>query len=123
MGGQVDVGAQRAGLIAAAPAGDGTDALVDLLSRDGANFYAEDSAAAGERERRYLRAYSLVALLMRDREGQAGLHAVLAAQAASPCVPVAAESLLDHAYAGGLPKLAGDWAVFMRDPPRDIRAY
>jgi hypothetical protein len=57
MGGQVDIGAQRAGLVGAAPGGDGGEALIDLLAREGADFYAETSAA-GERERRYLRAYA-----------------------------------------------------------------
>lgn len=122
MGGQIDVGAQRAGLIGAAPGGDGSDALVDLLSREGADFYAE-TTAAGERERRYLRAYALVALLMRDRAGQSALAGALAAQAMSPCEPVAAEKVLDAGYPGGLPGLAQQWSAFMRDPPRDVRSY
>lgn len=122
MGGQVDVGAQRAGLVGAAPAGDGSEALVDLLAREGADFYAEITAA-GERERRYLRAYALIALLMRDRAGQSALGGVLAAQAMSPCAPVAAEKVFDAGYPGGLPGLARQWSAFMRDPPRDIRSY
>jgi hypothetical protein len=122
MGGQIDVGAQRAGLIGAAPGGDGSEALVDLLSREGADFYAE-TTAAGERDRRYLRAYALIALLMRDRAGQSALSGTLSAQAMSPCEPVAAEKVLDAGYPGGLPELARQWAAFMRDPPRDIRSY
>lgn len=122
MGGQIDVGAQRSGLIAAAPGGDGSDALVDLLSREGADFYAE-ATAAGERDRRYLRAYALIALLMRDRAGQAALAGTLTAQAMSPCEPVAAEKVLDAGYPGGLPELARQWTAFMRDPPREIRSY
>jgi hypothetical protein len=122
MGGQIDVGAQRAGLIGAAPGGDGSEALVDLLSREGADFYAENTAA-GERERRYLRAYALIALLMRDRAGQSALEGVLTAQALSPCVPVAAEKVLDAGYSGGLSGLAREWTAFMHDPPRDIRSY
>ncbi|HEU4664816.1 MAG TPA: hypothetical protein VFS55_12385, partial [Dokdonella sp.] len=122
MGGQIDVGAQRQGMIAAAPGGDGSEALVDLLSREGGDFYTE-TVAAGERERRYQRAYSLVATLMRDREGRLALQRVLAEQAAAPCVPVAAERTLDAHYPGGLARLAADWAAFMRDPPNDIRAY
>jgi hypothetical protein len=122
MGGQVDVGAQRAGLVGAAPAGDGSEALVDLLAREGADFDAEITAA-GERERRYLRAYALIALLMRDRAGQSALGGVLAAQAMSPCAPVAAEKVFDAGYPGGLPGLARQWSAFMRDPPRDIRSY
>lgn len=122
MGGQVDVGGQRTAMIGAAPGGDGSEALVDLLAREGSGFYTE-ALAAGERERRYLRAYSLVALLMRDREGRAALQGVLAAQAGTPCVPVAAERLLDAAYPGGLRRLAAEWSAFMRNPPDDIRAY
>ena len=122
MGGQIDVGAQRAGLIGAAPGGDGGEALVDLLSREGADFYAE-ATAAGERERRYLRAYALIALLMRDRAGRSALAGTLAAQAMSPCEPVAAEKVLDAGYPGGLPGLARQWTALMRDPPRDIRSY
>jgi len=122
MGGQIDVGAQRTGLIGAAPGGDGSEALVDLLAREGADFYAEN-VAPGERERRYLRAYALIALLMRDHAGQAALGGVLAAQAMSPCVPVAAEKVFDAGYPGGLSGLAREWAAFMRNPPRDIRSY
>jgi hypothetical protein len=122
MGGQIDVGAQRTGLVGAAPGGDGSEALVDLLAREGADFYAE-TTAAGERERRYLRAYALIALLMRDRAGQSALGGVLAAQAMSPCAPVAAEKVFDAGYPGGLSGLARQWAAFMRDPPRDIRSY
>ena len=122
MGGQIDVGAQRGGLVGAAPGGDGSEALVDLLAREGADFYAE-TTAAGERERRYLRAYALIALLMRDRAGQSALAGVLAAQAMSPCEPVAAEKVFDAGYPGGLPGLARQWTAFMRDPPRDIRSY
>ena len=98
------------------------EALVDLLAREGADFYAEN-VAPGERERRYLRAYALIGLLMRDRAGQAALGGVLAAQAMSPCMPVAAEKVFDAAYPGGLSGLAREWTVFMRNPPRDIRSY
>ncbi|MGN6518413.1 MAG: DUF4124 domain-containing protein [Dokdonella sp.] len=122
MGGQVDVGAQRQAMIAAAPGGDGSEALVDLLSREGGDFYTE-TVAAGERERRYQRAYALVALLMRDREGRLALRTVLDRQASAPCMPVAAERSLDADYPGGLRRLAVDWTAFMRNPPDDIRAY
>jgi hypothetical protein len=122
MGGQVDVGEQRQGMIAAAPGGDGSEALVDLLSREGGDFYTE-TVAAGERERRYLRAYSLVALLMRDREGRLALQGVLSAQAQAPCTPIAAERVLDAGYPGGLGRLAAEWTAFMRSPPSDVRAY
>ncbi len=121
MGGQVDVGAQRAMLIESVPR-DGNDALVDLLAREGSAFYAA-AADARERDRRYQQAYGLVAVLMRDAAGQAALRAVLDAQAAAPCVAVAAETILDAKYPGGLARLAGEWLAFLRDPPTDVRAY
>ncbi len=122
MGGQIDIGADRAAMTGAAPAGDGSDALVDLLARDGASFYAV-AADASSREQRYLRAYALVALLMRDAAGRAALAAVLAMQHADPCRSVAVENLLDTRYPGGLPALATAWAAFMRSPPAAIQAY
>ena len=128
LGGQIDLGADRSAIIAAAPDGDGGDALVDLLARDGAQFYATDDAgpvagAAPERERRYLRAYALAVALIRDAPGRAALAAVLARQRADPCRPVAAESLLDAQYPGGLHALALAWAAFMRAPPAAIQAW
>lgn len=122
LGGQIDIGADRSAIIGAAPAGDGADALVDLLARDGADFYAAD-AGASVREQRYLRAYALVALLMRDGPGRAALTAVLSSQRADPCRPVAAENLLDASYPGGLVALAPAWSSFMRAPPQAIQAY
>ena len=122
MGGQIDIGADRNAMIGAAPGGDGSDALVDLLARDGANFYTT-TAEKSNREQRYLRAYSLVALLMRDASGRAALAAVLATQHADPCRPVAAENVLDANYPGGLSVLAGAWAAFMRAPPAAVKAY
>ncbi|MBO9663089.1 DUF4124 domain-containing protein [Dokdonella sp.] len=122
LGGQIDVGAGRPAIVAAAPDGDGSDALVDLLARDGEVFYAMDADATA-RERRYLRAYALVAVLMRDAPGRAALADVLARQRADPCRAVAAERILDERYPGGLSALAGAWSGFMRDPPGDIRAY
>ena len=122
MGGQIDVGSDRAALVAAAPAGDGGDALVDLLARDGANFYVT-SGDTPSREQRYLRAYALVASLMRDAPGRAALAALLAAQHADPCRSVAAENVLDSRYPSGLPALAGAWASFMRSPPAGIQTY
>lgn len=122
MGGQIDIGADRAALVGAAPGGDGSDALVDLLARDGPNFYAT-SADTSSREQRYLRAYGLVALLMRDAPGRAALAAVLAAQHADPCRAVAAEKVLDTHFPRGLPALAAAWAAFMRSPPAAIQAY
>jgi len=117
MGGQVDIAADRTSLIGAAPAGDGTEALVELLALVGPDFYAAD------RERRYLRAYALVALLMRDAAGTAALHEVLARQKSDPCRPVSVEAVLDARYPGGLSALAADWAAFLRDPPVSVRAY
>jgi hypothetical protein len=117
MGGQIDIGADRAGLVGAAPAGDGGDALVELLALTGPDFYAAD------RERRYLQAYALVAVLMRGSAEAAALRDVLAAQRGDPCVPVAAETLIEHRYPGGLAALSRDWAELLRQPPPSIRAY
>jgi uncharacterized protein DUF4124 len=117
MGGQVDVGADRNGLRGAAPAGDGSDALVELLALSGPAFYAAD------RERRYLEAYALVAVLMRGGEATAALHDVLVRQRADPCVPVQAETLIDARYPGGLAALTRDWVGLLRDPPASVRAY
>jgi hypothetical protein len=117
MGGQVDIAADRSSLVGAAPKGDGTEALVELLSLTGPDFYAAD------RDRRYLRAYALVALLMRDAAGTAALHDVLARQQADPCLPVSVEAALDTRYPGGLAALAADWAAFLRNPPDSVRSY
>ena len=117
MGGQIDVGADRSMLIGAAPAGDGSDALVDLLALSGTDFYAAD------RDRRYLQAYALVAVLMRGSAETAALHEVLVRQRAEPCVPVEAEKVLDERYPGGLAALARDWAASLREPPASVRAY
>ncbi len=122
LGGQVDIGVDRKAIVTAAPAGDGTDALVDLLARDGADFYAVDGDSSG-RELRYLRAYALVAMLIRDALGRNALTAVLTAQREDPCHPVAVESILDTRYPGGLRTLAAGWANFMRAPPAAIQAY
>lgn len=121
MGGQVDVGARRADLVKAAPVNAG-EAIVDLLAREGEGFYVA-AADPHERDWRYQQAFALVAVLMRDAPGQIALRAVLDAQAASPCVPVAAEALLDARYPGGLERLSAEWVAFMRDPPTDVRAY
>jgi len=107
--------AERRALIAAAPAGDGSEALVDLLARDGRAFYG--SEAGSTREQRYRRAHALVALLMQRPVTREVLADVLAAQRLDPCRPVALERLLDQHYPGGLAALAGDWAAFMRKPP------
>jgi hypothetical protein len=121
MGGQVDFRPDRAALIAAAPAGDGSEALVDLLARDGPAFYAGDPGST--REQRYRRAHALVALLMQHGEGRAVLAELLAAQRADPCVPIVLEELLDARYGGGLRRLAADWAAFMRKPPTGTSRY
>lgn len=121
MGGQIDVGARRVELLKAVPA-DAGDAMVDLLAREGSGFYA-NAADAHERDRRYLQAYALIAVLMRDAPGQRALRTVLDSQAAAPCVPIAAESVLDASYPGGLARLSAEWIAFMRAPPTDVRAY
>lgn len=117
MGGQIDMAADHDGLISAAPAGDGSEELVELMALAGTDFYGED------RDRRYLRAYALIALLMRDTAGTAALHGLLARQQAEPCVPVRAEAILEESYPGGLRALAADWASFLRNPPLSVRAY
>jgi hypothetical protein len=117
MGGAIDIAADRSALLASAPAGDGSDALVELLSLAGSDFYAAD------RDRRYERAYALIATLLQNPDGTAALHEVLARQKADPCVPVAAEAILEARYPGGLNGLAADWARFLRDPPASVRTY
>ncbi len=117
MGGAIDFAADRAGLVAAAPPDDGSEALVELLALAGPDFYAAD------RDRRYERAYALVALLLRNPEGTAALHEVLVRQKADPCVPVAAEAILEARYPGGLSALAADWSRFLHDPPASVRTY
>ncbi|MEO7875138.1 MAG: DUF4124 domain-containing protein [Dokdonella sp.] len=121
-GGEVDVGADRSALMRAAPTGNATDALVDLLARDGAAFYGNASGTS-EREQRYLRAYALVALLMRGAPERAALSAILQRQRMAPCVPVSTERILDERYPGGLAALTTDWLTFMRNPSDAIRTY
>ena len=117
MGGQVDIDADRKGLLGAAPAGDAGDALVELLALSGPDFYA------GDHDRRYLQAYALVAVLMRGGEATAALHEVLVHQREDPCVPVRAETVIDARYPGGLAVLARDWATQLREPPASVRSY
>jgi hypothetical protein len=117
MGGAIDFAADRSALVAAAPPGDGNEALVELLALAGQDFYAAD------REQRYERAYALVALLLSNPDGAAALHDVLARQKADPCVPVQAEAILEHRYPGGLGALAADWTRFLHDPPATVRTY
>ena len=121
-GGKVVVGAGPAALQRAAASSDPGEALVDLLAREGAAFYAADTAVSS-RDSRYLRAYALVALLMGDAQGRAALAGVLAAQRAEPCRPVAAEQVLDEAFPGGLAALARAWNGFMQAPPDTVRTY
>lgn len=117
MGAQVVVDDTREGLRDAAFATDGAEEIVDLLARDGADFYA-----AG-REQRYRRAFALVAVLMARPEGRHALGAVLVAQRADPCRPVGAGRILDRNYPGGLATLAAEWARWLRDPVRSTQAY
>lgn len=122
LGGQIEVGAGREAIRGAAASGDDGEALVDLLAREGEVFYALDAGAAA-REQRYLRAYALIAVLMRDAPGRAALTELLARQRADPCRTVAAERVLEERYPGGLAGLARAWSVFLRNPPDDVRAY
>jgi len=61
--------------------------------------------------------------LMRGTEGRTALAALLAAQHADPCHPVASERVLEQRFPGGIEALATTWAAFMRNPPDDIQAY
>ncbi|HJT99477.1 MAG TPA: hypothetical protein VJ696_14260, partial [Rhodanobacteraceae bacterium] len=61
--------------------------------------------------------------LMQGAAPIAALHDVLARQRAEPCRPIAAESVLEARYPGGLRALAGDWAAFMRNVPATVRTY
>ena len=123
LGGQIDVGAGHAAIATAAPTGDGGDELVDLLAREDLAFYAAEGDANPVREQRYLRAYALVALLMRSDEGRRALAAVLHAQQGDPCRPVVVEAILQREYPGGLGALATAWSTSMRVPAVDVRAY
>ncbi|MBZ0222572.1 MAG: DUF4124 domain-containing protein [Dokdonella sp.] len=122
MGGQVDIGSERTALLAAAPDGDGAEALVDLLAPEGEAFYLAGSAMAA-REMRYRRAFALVAMLMGSSEGRNALGGLLRQQAAEPCTPVAPERWFEQHFPGGLPALAQSWQGFMRSPPQEVRAY
>jgi hypothetical protein len=110
----------RRALTAAADTGDGAAALIDLLAREGRDFYV---TGEGARERMYVRAYALIALLIRSAEGRAALAAAIAAQHADPCRPLPLEGVLDQRYPGGLGALATAWTAFMRDPPDSVQAY
>lgn len=123
MGGQIDLGRERARLLADAPGGDGGEALVDLLAPAGEDFYLVGGTSAVPREARYRRAFALVAMLMGSAPGRATLTGLLAAQVAQPCAPVASERWLDEHHPGGLAALARDWAAFMRSPPTEVRTY
>jgi hypothetical protein len=123
LGGQIDVGAGHGAVAAAAPTGNGDEELVDLLAREDLAFYAAEGDATPVREQRYLRAYALVALLMRSGEGRRALAAVLHAQQADPCRPVVVEAILQREYPGGLQALAAAWSLSMRVPEVDVRAY
>lgn len=123
LGGQIDVGAGHGAVAGAAPAGNGDEELVDLLAREDLAFYAAEGDAVPVREQRYLRAYALVALLMRSGEGRRALASVLHAQQADPCRPVVVETILQREYPGGLSALAAAWSLSMRVPEVDVRAY
>ncbi len=117
MGAQISFAPDRAALISAQPGDQAEDALVDLLAREGSQFYAD------KRETRYLHAYALVALLMGDGAGRAALARVLAAQQASPCEPANVAEILDQQYPQGLRGLARQWARWLADPPNAVLAF
>jgi hypothetical protein len=117
MGAQISISESRRSLATARIDGDGKNELVELLAREGSAFYG-----AGQ-EQRYLRAFSLVAMLMQTPAGRSALAAVLAAQRKQPCSPIMAESFLDAGYPGGLDAMATAWAAWLRDPPASVQAF
>lgn len=123
MGGQIDLGRERAALLANAPGDDGGEALVDLLAPEEADFYRVGATGPAGREQRYRRAFALVAMLMGSGSGRATLAGLLAAQAARPCDAVASERWFAQHHRGGLATLAREWVAFMRNPPDGVRTY
>jgi hypothetical protein len=117
MGAQISISESRRSLASARIDGDGKNELIELLARDGIAFYG-----AGQ-EQRYLRAFSLVAMLMQTPAGRTALAAVLAAQRKQPCSPIRAENILDSDYPGGLDAMAATWAAWLRDPPSSVQAF
>jgi HAMP domain-containing protein len=117
MGAQISISESRRSLSSARIEGDGKNELVELLARDGIGFYG-----AGQ-EQRYLRAFSLVAMLMQTPSGRIALSAVLAAQRKQPCTPIQAEAILDSDYPGGLDAMAMAWAAWLRAPPSSVQAF
>ena len=116
-GAQVAIEESKRSLASARIGGDGRDELIDLLAREGPDFYGTGQ------EQRYLRAFALVAVLMRTAPGRAALGAVLESQREAPCLPVKVEKILDARYPGGLIMLAASWAAWLGDPPKDVQAY
>lgn len=117
MGAQVSIAESARSLEVARIKGDGQAELIELLAHEGADFYTEGQ------QQRYLRAYTLIAMLMDSGPGRAALAAVLAAQRGQPCLPVKAEAILDSRYPGGLTALARDWVTWLGDPPRSVRSW
>jgi hypothetical protein len=117
MGAQISISESRRSLASARIDGDGKNELVELLARDGIDFYG-----AGQ-EQRYVRAFGLVAMLMQTPAGRTALAAVLAAQRKEPCSTIRAESILDSGYPGGLDAMAAAWATWLRDPPSTVQAF
>ncbi len=117
MGAQIAIAESRRSLASATIEGDGQDELVDLLTREGTSFYSDGQ------EKRYLRAFGLVAMLMQTPSGRAALSAVLSAQREHPCVPVKAERILDQHFPGGLKAMALAWAGWLNNPPASVQAF
>lgn len=117
MGAQFAIGEQLRSVTDVDLEQDGPEALVDLLAREGPDFYGP------LQERNYLRAFALVAVMMDSGSGRAALGAVLAAQRQNPCQPVKAEVILDHGYPGGLAALARAWADWLLNPPRRVVSF
>jgi hypothetical protein len=117
MGAQISISESRRSLATARIEGDGKNELVELLARDGNAFYG-----AGQ-EQRYVRAFSLVAMLMQTPAGRSALAGLLAAQRKQPCAPIMAETFLDAGYPGGLDAMAAAWAAWLRDPSASVQAF
>ena len=106
--GHAAVALQQA-LVDAAP-DDPEQAWVDLLASESLHFHRD------EREKSYLRAYALVAVLMADGSGRRTLAGIMQAQRRQPCVPVAWELEIAAHHPGGLTALMNDWQGFMNSP-------
>lgn len=117
MGAQVSIAESPRSFGVARIEGDGQAELIDLLAREGADFYTEGQ------QQRYLRSYALIAMLMENEPGRAALAAILTSQRRQPCQSVKAEAILDSHYPGGLAALTRDWVAWLGNPPQSVRSW